>query len=313
MTSVFIDSEMQSMLSNRQASVVDVTKQPLAESRRLFVESTRVWNRNPPPMREERELILAGRLRAKLWVPEGEAAERAFLYFHGGGWTFGSPETHEKIARSVAKEAGVAVCSVDYRLAPEHPFPAAHHDALAAIEASLGGELGFAVQPAGLALAGDSAGANLCLSAMIARRDTGEAPLATALLFCGGYLPDFSSWSQQTFGATGDYGMPMERADWFYRNWLGGTPENPPPLAFPLLAEVHGLPSLYLVAAGADPMLDETLRLAEKLAHAGSPFELHHVPGVVHGFLQMTEFLGAARETVSCAGRYLRRRLAIGD
>jgi acetyl esterase len=224
------------------------------------------------------------------------------VYAHGGGWTFGSIDTHNNIMRRFALVSGAAVLGVAYRLAPEHPFPTPLHDILSAIRFVEQGGLGTA--PAGIAVAGDSAGANLALASLVARRDAGLPALAGAVLFYGCYEPNYDTTSYQRFG-NGTYLLTTAAMQWYWANFLGSSTNRSHPLAAPLRAKLHGLPPLYLNAAGLDPLLDDTLALSAALARAGVPFRLDVTPGLVHGFLRVLSELPAAQKAMNAAAAFL--------
>ena len=209
------DPEMERILERLRAlPVIDYPNLPIAEGRAAFAATARPWNEPRPELAEVRGVVLesAGHpVPARLYRPALGEPETLVVYVHGGGWTFGSPDTHDRTVRLLALEADSAVLSVDYRLGPEHPFPAAFDDIAAALDAVAGGALGFHLGPGCIALAGDSAGANIALAALIARRGKGAAPLAGAALFYGCYAPDFGTRSHHRLG-DGAF-APLDGAD----------------------------------------------------------------------------------------------------
>jgi acetyl esterase len=231
------------------------------------------------------------------------------VYLHGGGWTFGSIDTHDGVMRCLALESGCAVLGVDYRLAPEHPFPAPLDDALAALAHVEAGGLGAGCDRARVALAGDSAGATIALGALIARRDAGGSLPVTAALFYGCYAPVFDTPSHLANG-DGAYLLRTEMMRWYWANYLGArAPQQAPAACAPLVADLSGLPPLYLNAAGLDPLLDDTTLIAARLAAAGVRLRLDVFAGVVHGFLRFARDLPAAREALAAAGAWLGHEL----
>ncbi|HYD99675.1 MAG TPA: alpha/beta hydrolase [Alphaproteobacteria bacterium] len=278
----------------------DATTLPVAEARALAERRNAFWNTERPPLAAVEELSLpgpAGPLRARLYRPHGAAADWATLYLHGGGWVICSIDTHDRIAAQLAHDSGAAVLAVDYRLAPEHPFPAGLEDCLAAA-AWLRGRFPR------IAVAGDSAGANLALAAGLALRDRGEGAAALGL-FYGCYAPDFSTESYRRYG-DGRVGLSRAGMEWFWRHYLGGTLAAPPALAAPLTADLAGLPPCYLNLAALDVLRDDTVRLAGRLAAAGVPHRLDVWPGAPHGFLHMVRMAGPAARAVAAAGAALR-------
>lgn len=301
---------MQAILRQMSATpAIDLSRLPIAEARETFTRQQVGWVWCPTPLAAVRELQVpgaAGPLRARLYLPAAAMALPVVIFAHGGGWTFGSIDTHDGTMRLLATRSGCAVLGIDYRLAPEHPFPAPLDDLLAALAHVETGGLGPACDPRRIALAGDSAGANLALGALIRRRDAGEPMPATAALFYGCYAPVFDTASHRRNG-DGSYLLRTAMMRWYWGNFLGGfAPDKAPPECAPLEAGLSGLPQLYLNAAGLDPLLDDTLMLSARLATAGVRHRFDLWPGVVHGFLRLARELPMAEAALAAAGAYLR-------
>jgi acetyl esterase len=198
------------------------------------------------------------------------------------------------------------VIGVDYRLAPEHPFPAPLEDCVAAIRwiRAEAGHLG--VDPDRVVLAGDSAGANLALASLLDLH--GDAPCKGAALFYGCFWRRFDTPAHARFG-DGSWRLGTAEMRWFWQHYLG-DPSIPDPRAEPLHADLRGLPPLYLTAAALDPLYDDTLALDRRLEAAGVERRLDVYPGLVHGFMQMTPRCAAARAAVRDGGHAIRRMLA---
>ncbi len=306
----FVHPEMEVILAEmRAAPAFDFKVPPIAEARAKNDAATIAWSRGAPAMATaEIEIPGAGAMRARLYLPAAARRLPVIVFVHGGGWTFGSIDTHDGTMRNLALASGCAVFGFDYRLAPEHPFPAPLDDTCAAVEFVRRGGLGDAVDPARLALAGDSAGATLALAAMLRARDEGGRLPAAAALFYGCYAPIFDTPSHKAFGE--GFLLTTVNMRWYWMNYLAGRLEAPEPLAAPLDARLEGLPPLHISAAGLDPLRDDTSRLAVRLAEAGVAFEYAHVPGVVHGCLRMSGRLAPARDLIRSAGRFLKEKLA---
>jgi acetyl esterase len=307
----YVDPDMLPILeAMRAAPPIDYPAMPMAEARPVFEAGMAPWTALGPKNLVVDELTLPGAtgpMRARLYRPAAEKLP-LILFVHGGGWTFGSVDSHANEMRYLALASGCAVLGFEYRLAPEHPFPAPHDDVLAAIAAVRAGALGDLADAGRLALAGDSAGANLALGALLALRDAGQKPPAAAGLFYGCYTPDSGSESHRLYG-DGAFGLSTVRMDWYWNNFLGPAAAAPPRLATPLGAELAGLPPLYLMAAGLDPLANDTTALAGRLQAIGAAHELVAVPGVVHGFLGRAPRLPAARDAIAKAGAFLAARL----
>jgi acetyl esterase len=310
-TNAWVDPDMAPILAAmRAAGPLDYAAMPIGEARAVFERAAAPWCALAPEIASVEDVTLAGAvgpIRARLYRPR-EGTLPLVMFLHGGGWTFGSLETHENEIRHLALASDAAVLGIDYRLGPEHPFPAPHDDVLAAIWAVQQGALGGAIDARRLALAGDSAGANLALGALLALRDGRRETARCAILYYGCFAPRFDTDSHRLWG-DGSYGLSSERMRWYWRNFLGGKLDGASALATPLEADVAGLPPLYLAAAGLDPLHDDTLLLAERLRHAGGAHRLETVPGVIHGFLRNAARLPVARRSLEAAGAFLKTNL----
>jgi acetyl esterase len=269
------------------APLPDFAKMPIAEARGMFDRNQAVWN-TPLPAMETREVVLAG-VTARVLQPQVKGG--VIVFVHGGGWTFGSPDSHQRCARLLAQATGMQVVVPDYRLAPEHPCPAAIDDVLA---------VAGAIRERPLVLLGDSAGANIALASALA-----GAPAAMLSLVYGCFAPTFDTQSHRECG-DGRFGLTTERMRWFWANWQGSADD---PRAAPLNGRLEHLPPVHLLAAGLDCLCDDSILLAGRLATAGVPFRLDVIPGVVHGYLQMSVRLGPARDAISMLAGEIKRAL----
>jgi acetyl esterase len=306
-----IDPDMLPILeAMRAAPAVDYPALPIEEARAMFNRGVAPWAALAPQNLVIDELSIPGAtapMRARLYRPRRERLP-LIVFVHGGGWTFGSVDSHENETRYLALASGAAVLGFDYRLSPECPFPGPLDDVLAALAAIRGGALGETVDATRLAIAGDSAGANLALGAMLALREAGLPMPAVAGLFYGCYAPRFDTESHGLFG-DGQFGLSTERMRWYWGNFLGTSFAAPPGHAAPLGASLAGLPPLYLMAAGLDPLRDDTLALAEAAVAQGAAHQLLTVPGVIHGFLGRTPRLPVAQRALAEAGAFIADKL----
>ena len=249
---------------------LDPATTPLDRQRRAVEMAAAAWNDPPHPCARVETLTAPtpwGALRARLHVPEEARTDVAVLYAHGGGWTFGSVDTHDGLTRRLASACRRPVLSIDYRLAPEHPSPAPAEDAATAFAFLEGGGIGAPVPASRIVVAGDSAGAQTVLALLLARRDAGLPRAAAGLLFYGCLAPDFDTASHRAFGADETFLLSSERMRWYWANHLGPRADDPG-LAAPLRADLHDLPPLFLDAASHDCLRDDTLRLAKRLPAA---------------------------------------------
>ena len=270
------------------AQLPDLTKMPPPEARVLFERNATVWN-TPLPEMDARDTTLGG-VKARVLQPGAPGG--VIVFAHGGGWVFGSPDSHHRSGRLLAQATGMEVVMPDYRLAPEHACPAAIDDVLAVV-----GAIGRA-RP--LVLFGDSAGANIALAAALA-----GAPAAMLSLVYGCFAPVFDTASHRECG-DGKFGLTTERMQWFWGHWQGAAKD---PRSAPLNGKLEGLPPVHLLAAGLDCLRNDSILLAGRLAAAGVPFRLDVIPGVIHGFLQMTSRLGPARDAVAMLAAEIKRNV----
>ena len=223
------------------------------------------------------------------------------VYLHGGGWTIGDLQTHDEPCRALAAGTGAVVVSVDYRLAPEHPFPAAVDDAYAAACFVAGSAEDLGVDADRLVVAGDSAGGNLAAAVSLLARDRSGPTIALQVLIYPAVDFDFDSgrWPSLEENATG-YFLHLETMRWFADCYGGTGLLAGDPSAAPIRATDHsGLPPVHVSVAGFDPLRDEGLGYAEALAGAGVPVTLCRHDAQVHGywhFAPSVESSGAARE-----------------
>ena len=278
----------------QQNPLPDPALLPIAEARHNFERNASPWNQPLPPM-TARDVRL-GEVECEFLAPE-QAGRGLILLVHGGGWTFGSPATHARFARLLAEQTKAAVLVPDYRLAPEHPAPAGILDVLAVIA-----DLDQVAPDAPLVLAGDSAGANIALAAAIAGPARKVALLSLAY---GCFAPIFDTESHRRCG-DGSFGLSTQRMRWYWSNWLGAEPDS---RAVPLDGDLTGLPPCHLLAAALDPLCDDSLLLAGRLAASGVATRLDIVPGVNHGFLQMTARLDPAMTATATIAAVIAERL----
>jgi len=283
----------------------DITQLPIAEGRARADVAALFFNDGAPGVAEVRTFAIetrAGPMRARLYRPEASAAA-ALLYLHGGGWATCNVDTHDSLMRRLALASGAAVVGVDFRLAPEHPFPAPLEDAIDAWRWLTTNAPTLGLDATRLGIAGDSAGALLAL-ALAAE----EAPPKALALFYGAYAPRFDLPSHAAYG-DGRFGLTTERMRWYWRHFLGAADSDPPIRATPLYADLRGLGPTFLGVAELDPIADDSRLLADKLAAAHVEHELRVWPGAVHGFLQMGRDVALARDAIAEAGAFLSRRL----
>jgi acetyl esterase len=232
------------------------------------------------------------------WPQETETVPPVVMFFHGGGWAVGDLDSYDGEARNHAVGAGALVVSIDYRLAPEHPYPAAVDDVWAATQWVVAHCEELGADPKRLAIAGDSAGGNLAAVIAQVARDSGGPPVAFQLLW---YPATTWDTSLPSFSENADAPILARDALAEVSRWYanGVDLKNPPSTLVPARAEdLTGLPPAYIAVAGHDPLRDDGLRYAELLAAAGVPVEVHNATGLVHGYIGYAGIVPAATDAV---------------
>jgi acetyl esterase len=267
----------------------------------------------PLPMAREEELEIPGpegTIPARLYVPPGGTVEPRplLVYFHGGGWVIGDLDTQDSATRFLATNAGIPVLSVDYRLAPEHPFPAPVDDADAAFRWAVdnAGELGD--DPDRIAVGGDSAGGNLAAVVSLMGRDDGSAPAMQLLIYP---ITDAIGGQESRRLFADGFLLTKADMDWFEGNYLPDEVAGRGPRVSVLRVEdLAGLPPAYVATAGFDPLRDEGEQYAERMREAGVSVALRRYPGQVHSFANMTAVSRSARAAMSEVAGALRMGLS---
>lgn len=278
---------------------------PPPEAKRQFIANAPTLQGPPEPVGTVRDLVIAtpaGAVPLRLYRGIGcaESAAPALVYFHGGGWVLGNCDTHDTICRWIANLSQGVVLSVDYRLAPEHPFPAAIEDAMAAIRHVAAEAQPLGIDPGAIAVGGDSAGGNIAAVMALLARDGALPPLDFQMLF---YPVTDVSAGQESYATRAEgYGLTTAAMRWYHRLYLSDPAQaadwRVSPLRAPSLADVA---AAFVLTAGYDPLHDEARDYAMRLRAAGVPVQLDENPAQIHGFLSMDRFVRAARPAVARA------------
>ncbi len=257
----------------------------------------------------ELALELAGHdVPVRVYRPSGAQRHGTVVFLHGGGWVFGDLRSHDGMCRSLTHRSGITTVAVDYRRAPEDPFPAAVDDAVGVIRwlADRGGEIGVT---APLAVAGDSSGGNLAAAAALVLRDAGNSPLAFQALLYPVTDPAMGTASYRE--NADDPFLSADEMAWYWAQYGGGTAPGDPRAALAAVTDLSGLPPTYLLAAGLDPLRDEGLAFAGALRAAGVPVRCSEYRDMPHGFLLFAGRLSRAREGLAEAADAIAAGLAI--
>ncbi len=258
-----------------------------AQLRQRVRDAAGRFQSRPGPIRHIQDRSIpgpAGSIPVRVYRPSDEAKLPIVVYYHGGGFTFGDLDTHDRLCRILSNRSGATVVSVAYRLAPEHVFPAAVEDAYAALEwaARKGGEISG--DPSRIAVAGDSAGGNLAAVVALKSRDLNGPKIVLQVLYYPTInMTDLHTKSWEDFEG---YVLTRALARFNYSQYVPVSADRSLPYASPILAPDHrGLPPALIITAGFDPLRDSGEAYARKLADAGVPTHLSRYEGVVHGFL----------------------------
>jgi acetyl esterase len=279
-----------------------------AEARRFYLERRFFTQPEAPAVAEVRQLAMADGVPLRLYRPQAEGVTPVLVYFHGGGWTIGDLDTHDVLCRQLCAAAGVAVVAVDYRLAPEHRFPAAVDDCLAATRWVQQQAAALGLDATRLAVGGDSAGGNLAAVVALLLRDAGDLPPACQLLIYPA-TDQRAGAPSHTTNARG-YLLTAESIGYYRGHYLPAPASWSDWRASPLLApSLKSLPPALVLTAGFDPLRDEGRQYADALSAAGNRVQYVCFERQVHGFITMSKVLDEARTAVALCAAVLRQAL----
>ena len=283
------------------------------DARRFYLERRSATQPEPRDLAEVRNLTATGphgAIALRLYRPAAAARPAPTLvYYHGGGWTMGNLDSHDVLCRQLADESGFVVVAVDYRMGPEHRFPAAVDDVLAATRWLQAQADTLGLDATRFAVGGDSAGGNLAAVVALAWRDAGEAvPLKFQLLIYPATDMRLAAPSHSHNGQ--GYLLTADTIRYFRSHYLDAE-QYGDWRASPLLhADLSGLPPALVITAGFDPLRDEGRQYADALSAAGSPAQYICFERQIHGFITMGRLLGEADTAVALCAAALRRSLA---
>ena len=283
-----------------------------AEAREFYLQARLVTNPDPPELKSVAPLAIpspSGSIPARIYTPlklrNAGGLAPGLVFFHGGGWVIGDLDTHDVVCRKLADEGELIVISVDYRLAPEHKFPAAVDDAIAATAWIAGHAQELGIDASRLVVGGDSAGGNLAAVVAIAARDgNGPAISGQVLIYPA---TDFAMTHPSHREPETSLLLTHSVIKWFRDHYLNGATDAHDWRASPArVATLVGLPPAYVLTAGADPLRDEGDQYARRLKEAGVAVTYKHFPGQFHGFFTMGKLLQQANVAASEIGVWLK-------
>lgn len=308
-----VDPQIQAIL-DATAGLPAAHTLSVAENRLRMEQRPREGLRVPPVARVQDRTIAGpgGPLALRIYTPLGEGPFPLLVFFHGSGFVVCSLETHDILCRNLCAGSGGVVVSVDYRLAPEHKFPAGLADCLHATRWAAREANTLNADPRRIGLGGDSAGGNLATVTAIRIRDEGGPALAAQLLLYP--VTDCCEPASQSYRENAEgYGLTARQMAWFFDHYLTDPTEGANPLVSPLRADrLAGLPPALIYTAEYDVLRDEAEHYAERLGDAGVPVTLHRWPGMNHGFMQWAGRVDRATAAVDAASQWLRETLGMG-
>lgn len=307
-----IDPQIQ-MLLDLRAGLPELHTLSVAEARAQFAARDFPGLRRPEVARVVNRDMQGpgGSLGLRIYTPHGAGPFPLMVFFHGSGFVVCSLDTHDGMCRNLCAGSGCVVVSVDYRLAPEHKFPAAPEDCLAATRWAAANAAALGADPGRIVVAGDSAGGNLAAVTALRIRDEGGPRLAGQLLLypvTDHYDANTPSMSENAEG----YGLTRAGMIWFWNHYLSDPAQGADPHASPLrAADLRGLPPALVVTAEYDPLRDEGEYYAERLRQAGVPADLKRWEGMNHGFLFWPGVVDKAGAAMDEACAWVRRLTSV--
>jgi acetyl esterase len=281
------------------------------EAREFYLQARVVSNPEPPELEKVEPLSIPaphGAIPARIYTPKTARRKSGLapclVFFHGGGWVIGNLETHDVVCRKLADEGELIVISVDYRLAPEHQFPAAVDDAITATKWIAANAIKLDIDPSRLMVGGDSAGGNLAAVVALAARDGNGPEIAGQVLIYP--ATDFSRKHPSHREVETSILLTHSVIGWFMNNYMGSADINDWRASPARAKTLAGLPPAYVLTAGADPLRDEGDEYAKRLKEAGVDVTYRHFGGQFHGFFTMGKLLQQANVAACEIGVWLK-------
>ena len=306
-----LDPRVQAFLQAAQAASTPIHEQTPEQARQEMLAQTQMLGPGEAVAKVTDASLPGpgGDIPIRIYQPDVRTPSPCLVYFHGGGFVIGSVETHDGMCRAMANGAGITVISVDYRLAPEHKFPAAVDDAYAATCEIIRRAEQLGIDPQRVAVGGDSAGGNLAAVVALMARDRSGPELAMQLLLYP--VTDANLETRSYLEYAEGYMLTREAMGWFWNHYLPDQAQREHEYASPLRAEdLSNLPPALVITAECDPLCDEGDAYAERLKQAGVPVTYTRYPGMIHGFIRRARVLQDGRTALEQISQALRTTLS---
>lgn len=295
-----LDPEAKALLDDLAEGISPAASAVSIETGRRLLEQLFAVD-DPEPVETVTDLDIpgpTGDIPVRLFVPDTNASRPVLVYFHGGGWVRGSIDAYDGPCRILANATGCLVVSVDYRLAPEHPFPAAPEDCYTAVQWAVDNAADIGGDPNRVAIAGDSAGGNLTAAVALMARDRGSPSITHQSMIYPAVNPPALKWFDSYDENSEGYLLETAAMEWYYEQYVRPSDWRNA-YAFPLNAtDLSDLPPATILTAGFDPLRDEGMAYADRLEKAGVSVERFHYEQQIHGFLSLYEYISAGREAL---------------
>jgi acetyl esterase len=307
-----LDPLVKTILDQAAAQNAPPLHELAVEEARAGYRALRVLDGTPEPVAGVEDRAIpgpSGEIPVRIYTPEAATPSGALVYLHGGGWVIGDLDTHDALCRALTHRAGCLTVSVDYRLAPEHKFPAPLDDAFAATQWVADNAAALGAGGLRLAIGGDSAGGNLTAAVTLLARDRGGPALAQQVLFYPAldYAFDTESYGSNATG----YMLTQDAMRWFWGHYVRNEADGANPLVSPLrAADLRGLPPALIVTAEFDPLRDEGEAYGERLREAGVATTVSRYDGMIHSFVQLAGIFPQGKEAIQQAADALRAAFA---